>query len=186
MAPTICALVLLCLFLECTVALPGGAPSFSCSSMTPVHFGFHAQPVKESPFAVRQSKLTYTPGNDSIVVALTASKNRSFKGFLVKALNPISNKPIGKFRVETGVAGRDSCHAATHVDASEKKFEVLHWSADDVQEENNFVVFQATFVETFRKFYTGVESVIRGKNARKEIESLRESTVNRRKTESGS
>lgn len=56
----------------------------ACSSMTPYHFAFQPQPLAESPFSVRQSKISYTPGNDTVVVALTSVKGRTFKGFLIK------------------------------------------------------------------------------------------------------
>ena len=80
------AFVVSWLIVEWSEALPGGAPSMSCSSMTPHHFAFQAQPLDESPFFVRQSKIVYNPGNDSVTVALTSSKGRHFKGFLVKVI----------------------------------------------------------------------------------------------------
>lgn len=154
-------------------ALPGGAPSLACYSMTPYHFTFQAQPLEESPFTVRQSKLAFVPGNDTVTVALTATKGRTFKGFLVKAFNPVTNRTIGKFRSGFATASRDNCNAATHVDPEEKTFANLHWTSEDVYEDENYVVFEATFVETFKKFYVGVESVYNGIPARQEVETLR-------------
>lgn len=67
--------------------LPSGAPSIACSSMTPVHFAFQPQPLDHCNFTVRQSKLRYRSGNDTVTVTLTVQNEATreyFRGYLVK------------------------------------------------------------------------------------------------------
>lgn len=167
--PILCALCMLLTTVVVVDALPGGAPSMACFSMRPLHFTFGTQPPAESPFVVRQDRVSYRANsNDSVTVTLTVGKgvvDRCFAGYLVKAINPDSGRAIGRFREDFGVQGRDHCHAATHTNAECKGFVKLLWLAEDVDEEDSYVVFEATFVESFRKFYVGVESVYRGRRA---------------------
>ncbi|XP_022710809.1 putative ferric-chelate reductase 1 homolog [Varroa jacobsoni] len=167
--------------------LPSGAPSIACSSMTPVHFAFQPQPLDHCNFTVRQSKLRYRSGNDTVTVTLTVQNETTreyFRGYLVKALNPLTNHAIGQFREQFDVRPRPICHAATHTNSNSKNEVVLSWIPDDADEQANWVVFEATFVETFRKFFVGVESTFRGKPARDVIQKEIGRKSHRSETES--
>ncbi|OQR79473.1 hypothetical protein BIW11_05712 [Tropilaelaps mercedesae] len=149
-------------------ALSGGAPSMACTSMTPYHFAFQPQPLDGCPFTVYQSKLHYRPENDTVTVTLTVKNGnprRTFRGFLIKAINPLTKHAIGQFREQFDIGVRRNCHAATHMSPGNKARIVLHWIPEEVDEQGHLVVFEATFVETFRKFFVGVQSTLQGRPA---------------------
>jgi len=153
-------------------ALPGGAPTLACRTMVPVHYEFKAQDLSNSPFGLLQSERRYVSNEDHIAVSLYSlnslphsqdvkGNGRSFRGFLVKAINPHTGSPIGEFEPKEGIKILDRCSAVTHSDNTVKKQETLYWkpSREHVDPEApNYVSFIATVVEDFRTFYVGIES----------------------------
>lgn len=98
----------------------------ACLNMRPFHGLHRPKPASASQFFLRQSSLTYTPGQNITVEVLTHSNERNFRGFMVQAYDPVNGLRIGKF-----LPNKDSqpmpCSAATHRNHQDKHSATLTW-----------------------------------------------------------
>ncbi|XP_053211662.1 putative ferric-chelate reductase 1 [Panonychus citri] len=134
---------------------PSGAPEKTCSSLRPVHGANVAKTLDTSPFTLTQSHQTYQPG-EKVRVDLKASTGQSFKGLMVQAYDPSTDKPIGKFLPGRGLKTYDSCSSVTHTDRRGKRGAMLIWEAP--KDVSGKVAFKGTVVKRFSEFYEGIKA----------------------------
>ncbi|XP_003748255.1 putative defense protein 3 [Galendromus occidentalis] len=162
------ALVCLTLVVGTSIGYETGAPTVACSSMTPNHLDIEPEPLSSCPFEVTQSRIVYGNMSETITVTLATlpGSQDSFRGFLIKAFNPLNGRSIGQFTATSdAVQILPQCHGATHTSRVGKKSVTLIWTPTDVEEGDPLVVFRTTFVQSFTHFYVGVDSKIDGESA---------------------
>ncbi|KAH8033203.1 hypothetical protein HPB51_008198 [Rhipicephalus microplus] len=81
-----------------------------------------------------------------------------FKGFFIAAMDPRTQKRIGSFLKVKGTHPV-SCSAVTHNDAHPKSHVSLLWLPPQNQPEGE-VVFMATVVESYARYYTGLVAAV--------------------------
>jgi hypothetical protein len=83
-------------WLRTTESFPSGAPSATCSMMTPHHQNVVPQ-QSLPPFALTAVKPTVAPGS-TLKLMLTSTTGAPFKGFLLQARQPEgSDSALGQF-----------------------------------------------------------------------------------------
>ncbi|KAK3595291.1 hypothetical protein CHS0354_010901 [Potamilus streckersoni] len=137
-----------------------GAPATACRDMVPRH-GVIAQDTPV-PFLVEVSKTRYSP-NERIFVRIRGCKNNRFKGFFIQprlAEYPDAAMFLGTFgRVGgTQYACDQNGGVLTHIDPSEKESVTLVWMAPP--RPVGHVIFRVTFVQSYTKFWVGVNSPV--------------------------
>ncbi|XP_022257285.1 uncharacterized protein LOC111089310 [Limulus polyphemus] len=143
-------LLAFCAIIFATCAFPQGAPVESCDSMLPRHELIKPSPSEKSPYYFIASSRRYSystrPG---ITVEITGAP---FKGFIVIAVDPHTNKRIGSWKK---VKGTDllPCSAVTHVDPYPKRHVTLLWEPPTEKEEGD-VIFVGTIVQSYSVYYT--------------------------------
>ncbi|XP_013794866.1 ferric-chelate reductase 1-like [Limulus polyphemus] len=147
--------VLVYVFVPTVYGYPSGAPIEACESLTPRHGKNQPQPSRYSPFKITQSTDQYAPG-DVVTVKIRGSRDHSFSGFFVKAYDPATGAPIGKFQDGKGlkIYNSETCSGATHSDNVRKRGAVLVWEAP---QSKGRVAFKVTVLKRFSEFYTNLE-----------------------------
>lgn len=123
---------LICAFIatvQHVIALPGGAPTAACFTLTPLH-GFEPQ-TSPAPVTIEISNTAIRPG-DTTTVRLVANGSFTFRGFIVQARNIVApSSPIG-----TMIAGDLSqaidCTGfttVTHINNLDKTAVEFQWTA---------------------------------------------------------
>lgn len=151
-------LLVACLAAGCR-ALSSGAPNSTCASMTPHHTGSTPQ-SSPPPYTVTPS-VRQVARNGKLTVALTSPQGLPIHGFLLEARAPGSQEAQGAFTAYPDTAQTMNCNgryasAVTHKDASKKNSLTFEWTAPD--EDIKTFVFQATVVQDFQTYWTGILS----------------------------
>lgn len=124
---------LICAFIatvQHVIALPSGAPTAACFTLTPMH-GDNQPQTSPAPVTIEIGNTAIRPG-DTITVRLVANGSFSFRGFIVQARNVVApNSPIG-----TMIAGDLSqaidCSGfttVTHINNLDKTAVEFQWTA---------------------------------------------------------
>lgn len=127
-------------------ALPGGAPSQACATITPVE---HTNPANSAPQSMNPFSLylnafacpngtagyCYYPGA-TYQLTLSSSNNVQYRGLLVQGRQSVTMSPVGSFSSFTSTTRQSSCipptppeSAVTHNSRVDKTCEVLMWTA---------------------------------------------------------
>lgn len=155
--PAVCylwiiALVCLCLRFDSVIANSIGAPTTSCTSMSPDHDG--GSPSNDPcPFETVPSQVEMF-SNESLTLTIQtkSSSSKPFKGFLIMGFDSVTDVVIGTF--DTGLSQGQSqplkCYdtydmAATHRSATGKNSVTIEWIPPI--DFDGVVVFKTTFVE---------------------------------------
>lgn len=153
------------MLLRDTECYPSGAPTSTCSSMSPSH---HSTPPQQSdsPFALNPVKPSVAPGS-KLKLMLTSTTGTPFKGFILQARSPQGgdSAAIGQYTTLPNLTKTFSCaggyqnsqNTVTHSDSSDRKNLEFEWEAPDYYE--GPVVFTATVVQDFSTFWEGVKSI---------------------------
>ncbi|XP_077561331.1 ferric-chelate reductase 1-like [Haemaphysalis longicornis] len=137
-------------------AFPQGGPAESCDSMLPRHVYTAPKPAHESPYTFVASANRYSYQNvDGIQVELGGAP---FKGFFIAAMDPRTQKRIGSFLKVKGTHPV-TCSAVTHNDAHPKSHVSLLWLPPQNTPEGE-VVFMATVVESYSRYFTGLVAAV--------------------------
>ncbi|KAM4640909.1 putative ferric-chelate reductase 1 isoform 1-T2 [Discoglossus pictus] len=132
-----------------------GLISAACDTMEPNH-GFSPQ-TSVALYTVTASQSFFSPG-DKITVTLEGH-SVTFKGFLLQARSASGGNIVGSFTVTESDAQTLNCNgegsAVSHTNPNEKSSISAVWSAPDG---SGNVTFRATFVQSFREFWVGVQS----------------------------
>lgn len=128
----------------------------ACVGMRPLHGISSAKPASASQFFVVQSKVAYGESQNVSVDITTQSSDRTFKGFLLQAYDPISGQLKGSFKSSEDAQQVSACSAVTHRDGQAKKSVKVVWLPPAKQ--SGKVRFRATIVVSYSEFYTGFES----------------------------
>ncbi|XP_078501418.1 putative ferric-chelate reductase 1 [Lissotriton helveticus] len=156
-----CALqvvIALCLLHFTTVfSYPNGKVSIVCGSMLPDHKS--APQTTVAPYKILVSKTTFIPG-DQITVTLEATTGSTFQGFLMEARSVGGDFTVGKFAVTNSNSQILDCNnvastAVSHTSPAPKTTVTVNWTAPPG---SGYVLFRATFVQSFSTFWSGVES----------------------------
>ena len=150
-------LTLVSLLVSSINSWPSGAPEKTCSTLRPVHGANVAKTLDSSPYTLTQSHQTYQPG-EKVRVDLKALTGQSFKGLMIQAYDPSTDKPIGKFLPGRGLKTYDSCSSVTHTDRRGKRGAMLIWEAP--KNVSGQVAFKGTVVKRFSEFYEGIKSSV--------------------------
>lgn len=143
-------------------ARSGGAPLEACETMIPGHQGTSPKLISSALHQVSIAK-GLEPG--SFVVTLHSDANVPFKGFFIQARNVANNgsKAIGTWDISnlSGVARTANCSglpnsAVTHVDNQLKTSVTFTWQSP--KKFTGRVVFEATVVQDFHNYWTGIRS----------------------------
>ncbi|KAH6946589.1 hypothetical protein HPB50_014145 [Hyalomma asiaticum] len=97
------------------------------------------------------------PGEDCVNINVELG-GAPFKGFFIAAMDPRTQKRIGSFLKVKGTHPV-SCSAVTHNDAHPKSHVSLLWLPPQNQPEGE-VVFMATVVESYARYYTGLVAAV--------------------------
>lgn len=147
---------LLLLAAASVVGFPQGGPAESCDSTLPRHVYTTPKPAHESPYTFVASASRYSFQNvDGIQVELGGA---AFKGFFITANDPVTQKRIGRFLKVKGTHPV-SCSAVTHNDAHPKSHVSLLWLPPQNVPEGD-VVFMATVVQSYSRYYTGLVAAV--------------------------
>ncbi|XP_069088359.1 putative ferric-chelate reductase 1 isoform X2 [Pleurodeles waltl] len=138
---------------------PNGEVSISCGSMLPNH-GENAPQTDAAPYRILVSKSTFIP-EEQITVTLRANTG-PFLGFLVEARAVGGDFTVGKFAVTDSNAQLLDCNgvastAVSHTSRAPKSTVNITWTAPSG---SGYVQFRGTFVQSFNRFWTGVQSQI--------------------------
>ncbi|XP_015791427.1 putative ferric-chelate reductase 1 homolog [Tetranychus urticae] len=150
-------LTLVSLLVSSINSWPSGAPEKTCSTLRPVHGANVAKTLDSSPYTLTQSHQTYQPG-EKVRVDLKALTGQSFKGLMIQAYDPSTDKPIGRFLPGRGLKTYDSCSSVTHTDRRGKRGAMLIWEAP--KNVSGQVAFKGTVVKRFSEFYEGIKSSV--------------------------
>ncbi|XP_069683115.1 putative ferric-chelate reductase 1 homolog [Periplaneta americana] len=144
---------------------PSGAPSATCTSLSPSHQSASPQ-ESASPFALTPVKPSVAPGS-KLKLKLTSTTGSPFRGFILQARSPQGSDgaAIGQFTTFPNLTKTFSCaggypnsqNTATHSDPSERTNLEFEWEAPDYYE--GPIVFTATVVQDFTTFWEGVKSI---------------------------
>ncbi|XP_054162521.1 putative ferric-chelate reductase 1 homolog [Oppia nitens] len=151
--------VILIIICQLCQTFPSGAPVDVCDSLTPRHVGTRALNSNESPYYLVQSSNNYGDNNiDGRVKGIKVELGGElFKGFIIKAIDPLTGKPIGNW---VRFKGTDilPCSAITHTNPKSKRQASLIWVP--YPGTRGYVQFEATIVRSFDEYYTGLVSVL--------------------------
>ncbi|PNF24839.1 putative ferric-chelate reductase 1 [Cryptotermes secundus] len=149
--------------LHSTASYPSGAPSSTCSTLSPKHSSVPAQ-QSSSPYAVTPGKPSIAPGS-KLRLMMTSTTGTPFKGFMLQARKPEgSDSAIGQFTALPNLTKTFTCpggyqnsqNTVTHADPSKRDNLEFEWEAPDYYEGS--VIFVATVVQDFSTFWQDVNS----------------------------
>ncbi|XP_028401540.1 putative defense protein 3 [Dendronephthya gigantea] len=167
-------LIVLCVFIilfyKHANALPGGAPSQTCISMTPSPTK-HGQPQKtDAPYVIQVDK-SYYAVNDTVKVYIKSCKDgMEIAGFLIQAREENSNKPLGQFskipentrHLDCTADNADTERAAVTqmrtLTQMPKKMLMFEWKPTEMT--SGKIQFVATILKDRPTFWLRVKSVV--------------------------
>ncbi|TRY68429.1 hypothetical protein TCAL_07482 [Tigriopus californicus] len=139
-----------------------GAPLEACDTMIPGHQDTSPKPGQSALHEVSIAK-GLEPG--AFIISLHSAANVPFKGFFIQARNVAKNnsEAIGTWDISnlSGVARTANCSgqpnsAVTHVDNQLKTSVTFTWQSP--RKYTGRVVFEATVVQDFHNYWTGIRS----------------------------
>ncbi|XP_063408776.1 putative ferric-chelate reductase 1 [Mytilus trossulus] len=133
-----------------------GALPKACDNMTPHHYGVKGQ-TGAAPFRLTVDKTEYR-GEETIIVKLSKTSNKTFKGFLIQARNE-DGKKIEGFRLsaQSKFLQCDSPNdTVTHTEASAKQSYIAEFIAPSTSQ-GNIAIF-ATVVHNFETYWVRIQS----------------------------
>nr|XP_020462715.1 filamentous growth regulator 23-like [Monopterus albus] len=133
----------------------------SCTSMLPVHLDNNNKQIPpqntEAPFEVRTLPVSR---GEPITVFLKSKTSVAFRGFMLEAQKN-KDRPVGRFiLLDTSFGQLLGCNGSADSAVSnnnnlDKTSISVNWTA---QGENSDIVFRATFLQTFSRYWTSVIS----------------------------
>ncbi|XP_068248554.1 putative ferric-chelate reductase 1 homolog isoform X1 [Palaemon carinicauda] len=161
--PTLTAALLLLLAtnfpLSGVMGYSRGAPDTACGHMIPGH-GAGTTQISSSPYTIAPGAATLEGGKRMLVTLQTPDGVAGFEGFLVQARNADDeSQVVGTFFTTDHsyiTCGKGFNNAVTHTSNAKKPRVLLEWEAPS--DYTGDVVFKATFVQEYEKFWVGVTS----------------------------
>ncbi|XP_066996318.1 putative ferric-chelate reductase 1 homolog [Anabrus simplex] len=139
-----------------------GAPEKACTSLEPEH-GASKPKASLSPYAVKVSKVLVVKGEKLQVMITSSPEGVNFHGFMMQARAPGTTTPLGTFTEFPSEAQTLNCqdgnqNTVSHTNAYQKKSMKFEWQAPSDYEGD--IIFNATVVQNFGTYWTGVISDI--------------------------
>ncbi|XP_041464950.1 uncharacterized protein LOC121415706 isoform X1 [Lytechinus variegatus] len=157
----IVAFLCLAFSVKSTSSYPTGAPTTTCTSLTPGH-GSTPQ-TSPSPFLITPQFRNYGPSTP-MQVNLTSTNGTPFKGFMVQARVVGTHTPVGIFSDTSSVGQRIDCSSTfantlTHIDRNPKTLVTAVWTGPSNADGEN-IEFVGTFVQDLNTYWTFIRSSV--------------------------
>ncbi|XP_023222273.1 putative defense protein 3 [Centruroides sculpturatus] len=136
-------------------AFPQGATAETCESMIPRHVTTKPSKNSNSPYTFVASSNHYNETSKKIIVDLGGAP---FKGFLIAAIDPVTNERIGTWLKSQGMDTLP-CSAVTHTNARPKISATLIWTPPSNKKIGE-VIFLGTIVRSFDTYYSNLLAAI--------------------------
>lgn len=123
-------LIIALVAVQYATALPGGAPTAACFTLSPMH-GVNQPQTSPAPVTIEVERTSIRPG-DTITIRLVANADFNFRGFIVQARNVVSpNSPIGTMTAGdlSRVIDCTGQTTVTHVNNEPKSVVEFQWTA---------------------------------------------------------